>query len=149
MIVVDSREKKNQHILDYFITYNIPYVIKKMDIADYMVDGIGNNVVDRKQNLDELMHNLFGKDKRRFYNEMRLAYENHVKITIVCEHGLKIDSVAAVGRFRSTHSKITGQQLRAEIERVRLAYGAQFVFCEKWQTAKTILKILGVNENNA
>ena len=149
MIICDSREQKNAHILRYFERHNVPYVVRKMETADYMVEGQPNIVVDRKQNLDELMHNLFGKDKRRFYNEMRLAHENRVKVTIVCEHGLKIDSVAAVGRFRSTHSKITGQQLRAEIERVRLAYGVQFVFCEKWQTAKTILKILGVNENNA
>lgn len=144
MIIVDSREKKNQHILDYFVSHRVPYVIKKMDIADYMVDGIGNNVVDRKQNLDELIKNLFGKDKRRFYNEVRLAYKNHVKMTIVCEHGSEIDCIGSVCRFQSRHSKITGQQLRTEIERVRLSYGVDFIFCEKCQTAKNILKILGV-----
>lgn len=142
MLILDSREKKNQHIIEYLITYKIPFRIQKMDIADYMIEGKPKNVVDRKQNLDELIHNLFGKDKRRFYNEMRLAYENHVKVTIVCEHGSGITSVASVSRFQSKHSKITGQQLRAEIERVRLAYGVDFVFCEKWQTAKIILKIL-------
>lgn len=143
MIIVDSREKKNQHILDYFVTYRIPYKIKKLDIADYMVDGITGTVVDRKQNLDELIHNLFGRDKRRFYCEVRRAYKSGTKMTVVCEHGLKIDSVAAVSRFQSRHSKVTGQQLRAEIERVRLAYGVDFVFCEKWQTAQKILEVLG------
>lgn len=143
MIIADSREKKNRHILDYFTTYKIPYAVRKMEIADYMVDGVENNVIDRKQNLDELIHNLFGKDKRRFYNEIRLAYRKQVKITIVCEHGSGIDSVGAVGRFQSVHSKVTGQQLRAEIERVRLAYGVNFIFCEKWQTAQKILEILG------
>lgn len=147
-IVIDSREKKNQHILDYFTTYRIPYVVRKMDIADYMIEGNSSVVVDRKQNLDELIHNLFGKDKRRFYNEMRLAYEKHVKIAIVCEHGSGVTSVASVSRFQSKHSKITGQQLQAEIERVRLAYGVDFVFCEKWETANEILKILGVDKND-
>lgn len=143
-IIVDSREKKNQHILRWFLAHGIDYEIKKLDIADYKLYGNEKLVVDRKQNLDELIHNLFGKDKRRFYNEVRLAHKNKVKVVIVCEHSAEINSVGSVARFQSKHSKITGQDLRREIERVRLSYGVDFVFCDKSKTAETILKILGV-----
>lgn len=117
-----------------------------MDIADYMVEGKQNNVVDRKQNLDELLHNLFSRDKRRFYNEMRKAYENGLKITIVCEHGCNIRCEADVSRWRSRYSKVTGRALRAEIERLKRSYGVQFVFCNPWETAFKILEILEVSD---
>lgn len=143
-IIVDSREKKNQHILRWFLAHGIDYEIKKLDIADYRLSDRENLVVDRKQNLDELIHNLFGKDKRRFYNEVRLAYKNKVKVVIVCEHSAEINSIGSVARFQSKHSKISGQDLRREIERVRLSYGVDFVFCDKPNTAETISKILGV-----
>ena len=54
MIIVDSREKKWQHIEKYFQQDGILYQIQKLDIADYMLEGQDKFVIDRKQNLDEL-----------------------------------------------------------------------------------------------
>lgn len=39
MIICDSREQKNAHILRYFERHNVPYVVRKMETADYMVEG--------------------------------------------------------------------------------------------------------------
>ena len=67
LIIVDSREKKNAHILHYFDEHGIEYVIRKMDVADYQIEGMDKFVIDRKQNLDELATNLTNpKDKGRF-----------------------------------------------------------------------------------
>ena len=67
MIICDSREKKNGHILRYFDEHGIDYVIRKMDVADYQIEGRDKLVIDRKQNLDELASNLTNpKDKGRF-----------------------------------------------------------------------------------
>ena len=121
MIIVDSREKKNQHILSWFNSHKIEYIVKKMEVADYQIEGNDKIVVDRKQNLDELTSNLLTKDKRRFYNEMRLAYQRGQKVIVLCEHGLNINSIADIGTWQSKHSKTTGKQLRAEIERVRVS----------------------------
>ena len=57
MIIVDSREKKWQHIEKYFQQHGILYQIQKLDIADYMLEGQDKLVIDRKQNLDELCSN--------------------------------------------------------------------------------------------
>lgn len=35
VIIVDSREKSNKHITDYFDKHNIPYVKRAMDFGDY------------------------------------------------------------------------------------------------------------------
>ena len=53
MIICDSREQKNAHILRYFERHGIEYQVRKMDTADYMVEGQPNIVVDRKQNQRE------------------------------------------------------------------------------------------------
>lgn len=148
MIIVDSREKKHQHIINYMVRNSMPFEVRKLDIADYMLEGYPKNVVDRKQNLDELIHNLFSKDKRRFIAELQRARASGTKITIVCEHGQQIGSIADVVTFKSQYSKITGRQLRGAIERIRLAYGVDFVFCDKRSTGKVIMEILGGNKND-
>ena len=63
MIICDSREKKNEHILAYFSRNKIPYKIEKIATADYMVDGKDKLVVDRKQNLEEVCSNLTYRGK--------------------------------------------------------------------------------------
>ena len=49
MIICDSREKKNAHILRYFDRNGIDYIIRKMDVADYQTEGRDKLVIDRKQ----------------------------------------------------------------------------------------------------
>ena len=38
MIICDSREKKNAHILQYFDRNGIAYKVRKMDVADYQTE---------------------------------------------------------------------------------------------------------------
>ena len=148
MIVVDSREKKNQHILDYFTTYNIPYVIKKIDIADYMVDGIGNNVVDRKQNLDELATNLTNPmDKGRFWREVRRAHASGIKMIVLCEHGKGVKSIPDVVGWSSKYSPVNGRILQEKIYQCHISYGVEFLFCRKSETAAKIIELLEAGRN--
>ena len=75
MLICDSREKKNDHILRYFDRHGIEYEIRKLDYGDYMAEN-GTVTIDRKQNLSEVCHNLMlASDKRRFMNEVRGAKE--------------------------------------------------------------------------
>ena len=68
MIICDSRERKNQHVLRYFDAHGIPYRIQKLDVADYMLEGVDGFALDRKQNLAELSTNLMNrKDHSRFW----------------------------------------------------------------------------------
>ena len=80
-IIVDTREKKHSHILKYFVLHDVDYEERKLDVADYQIEGKEDIVVDRKQNLDELARNLMNRaDHSRFWKEVRRAKEKNIKM---------------------------------------------------------------------
>ena len=76
VVIVDTREQKNQHIIDYFNENGIPYINEKLDSADYSFilpnhQDLGLDycvLVEKKNSLDELAGN-FGKGRDRFERE--------------------------------------------------------------------------------
>ena len=72
VIIVDTREQSNQHIIDFFNKKKIPYSIEKLPFGDYSCklpagsfehqgrDIYFNNdfVLERKANIDEICSNL-------------------------------------------------------------------------------------------
>lgn len=86
-ILVDTREKKNDHILKYFNEKLIGWERQKLDYGDYSVMipanpelGIprdlylgGEVMVERKANLDELAGNLSTNDRNRIKAEFASA----------------------------------------------------------------------------
>lgn len=141
MIIVDTRERKWDHVRAWFERFEVKYTIQKLDYGDYMVPG-GPVSVDRKQNLDELAANLCTHDSRRFWNELRNAKKHGIRIVILCEHGGSIRQVQDVLGWRSHYSKITGQQLYRAMFQAAAAYGIEFRFCDKRSTARRIVEIL-------
>lgn len=142
-IIVDSREKRWEHIREYFDKNGIEYTVKKLDTADYMIEGKPNVAVDRKQSLAELSHNLLNaKDHSRFWKEIRRAREQSIKLFIICEHGGKIKSNKDVAQWNDKYSGVSGRALMNEIYRVSISYGVEFMFCSKRSTGKKIIEIL-------
>lgn len=76
VVIVDTREQKNEHILEYLDKKGIPYVIETMKTGDYtcefpnyenlLLDG--QFLVERKGSLDEVAGN-FTKGRDRFRKE--------------------------------------------------------------------------------
>lgn len=133
-----------------------------MDTADYMVEGQQNIVIDRKQNLDEICANLTYKGKKanenggkgipsnvaRFWREVRRAYEDKIKLVVLIEHGGNIKSLANVAAWGGSRSGISGRKLVDEMDRLSAAYGVEWQFCGKSETAAKILKILNYKGEN-
>ena len=143
MVTVDTREKKNAHILAYFERHGIEYRWQKLDVADYAADGSDSPVVDRKQNLDELARNLMNRnDHARFWKEVRRARERGIKLIVLCEHGGQIKDIRDVAQWHSRYSPVSGRALMEEIYRVHIAYGVEFLFCDKRSTGKKIIELL-------
>lgn len=142
MIICDSREKKNQHVLRYFDKEGIPYEVRKLDTGDYMDPENPKLTIDRKQNLDELCGNLFSPDKSRFWREVRRAKESRIKMIVLIEQGGKIKQLKDVPQWQGKYTKVTGYKLYNEICRCHIAYGVEFWFCDKRATGKRIAEIL-------
>ena len=143
-IIVDTREQKHSHILKYFVLHDVYYEERKLDVADYQIEGKEDIVVDRKQNLDELARNLMNRaDHSRFWKEVRRAKEKNIKMIILCEHGGQIKTIPDVANWHSKYSPVSGRALMDEIYRVHIAYGVEFLFCQKRSTGKRILELLG------
>ena len=58
LIVVDTREKGHKQILKYFDKVHQDYIISKLDAGDYMLYKNYSTIIDKKDGLLELSHNL-------------------------------------------------------------------------------------------
>ena len=146
-VIVDSREKKFDHITQYFCKHGIEYEVRKLDVGDYQIEGRPQISVDRKRNLQELSRNLMNaKDHSRFWKEIRRAREQKIKLFVLCEHGGQIKSIKDVAGWIDKYSGASGRSLMDEIYRVHIAYGVEFIFCAKKSTAKKIVEILSETE---
>lgn len=145
-IVIDSREKKCDHIKQWFDLNGIEYMVRKLDVGDYY--AIYNPVrvcVDRKQNLQELSKNLINRrDHSRFLKEIRRANKLLIKLYILCEHGNGIEKIEDVIKWRDKYTGVSGRILLDAIYKIKIAYGVEFMFCEPKDTAKKIIEIFSI-----
>ena len=139
MIICDTREKKNQHILAYFDRNGIDYTVAKLDTGDYMLPG-GLVTVDRKQNLEEMAGNLCSKSNR-FWREVRRAHDTGLKMIVLIEEG-KYHGVEYVKAWKSAYTRVSGRFLADMMAKVAIAYGVEFRFCWKRDTGQRIKDLL-------
>lgn len=94
VVMVDSREKQNKHILDYLEKCGIKYETATLSYGDYSFriqlsdhesiffhDSI---VVERKCGLSELSNNL-AQQRDRFEREFMKACKEHCKVYLMVE----------------------------------------------------------------
>lgn len=154
MLIVDSREKWTQpgrkpdtHISAYLERHKIPYTVRKLVVGDYMLEG-GSVTIDRKQGLEEVAKNLLNPaDKKRFWNEVRLAHSLGIKLVVLVEDS-KRKTVEDIHGWRSAYTRVTGAAIIKQIERLRHSYGVEFVFCPRRSAARRIIEILEAKGEN-
>ena len=143
IIYADTRQKDGKHTKKHEQIEKLGYALehKALSIGDYMIEGKDNISIDTKQNLDEIASNVFD-ESGRFMREVRKAYQNKVKLIVLIEQGGKIKSIEDVPQWNSKHSKITGRGLSNRLFRIHVAYGTEFLFCDKRVTGKRIVELL-------
>ena len=140
-LTVDSREKKNSHILAWFDKNGIEYEVKKLDVGDYMIEG-GAISVDTKRSIDELSTNMLNRaDHARFWREVRRAKDTGIKLIILIESN-KYTDIPSLIDWKSKYSGVNGRSLIDAIYRAHISYGVQFLFCNKRSTGKRIVELL-------
>lgn len=159
IIQIDSREKARaiKKIVEEFDRQGIRHPVSKLMVGDYMNYDNPRLIIDRKQNLSELCSNIC-QDHDRFRRELMLAQENDIKIVILVEHGKDICCLEDViwwnnprrfKRVRQGHKWITvetkaieGDVLYKILCTQQRKYGCRFLFCDKEETGREIVRIL-------
>ena len=159
VIQIDSCEKPKaiKSIIEEFDKQGIVHPVSKLWIGDYMNYDNPRLVVDRKQNLIEVVSNVT-QDHERFRNEMIRAQQNGIKIVFLVEHGEGIESLEDVifwenprlhkvkmvnGKWiQYTTKATTGETLYNILRTITRKYGVEFRFCRKEETGKRIVEIL-------
>ena len=161
IIQIDSREKARaiKDIVAEFDRQGITHPVSKLMVGDYMNYDNPRLIIDRKQNLSELCNNLCN-DHARFRRELLLAQENEIQLVILVEHGKGIQKLSDVawwdnprrwkrqqnpntGRWEEVETKaMTGDVLYKVLCTQERKYGCKFLFCEKKDTGREIIRIL-------
>ncbi|MGF9978698.1 ERCC4 domain-containing protein [Viridibacillus arvi] len=126
-IIIDTREQKNTHILDYLRQKEIPLKIQKLDYGDYSAmipknEELGiqrdiylNSAIERKAHMDEICGNLQKDTQTAFENELIRSQkgrfvlfvediEQYSKL-IKGEYRSRYDPKALLGRLESFQAK--------------------------------------------
>lgn len=142
VIYADTRQKKDKHIRKHSQIEKAGFELqhKALKTGDYMIEGNDRISVDTKASLNEVYSNIIN-DKSRFMKEVRRAREQNIKLIVLIEHG-GIKSLQDVAKWNSKYGNISGRELMERMYRIHIAYGAEFLFCDKRVTGKKIIELL-------
>ncbi len=136
-ITYDTREKQNQHVLNYLIKNDIPVKEMKMDTGDYSAFipkneslGIDRDIyfkacIERKASVDELVGNLL-KDKRTAFTNELVRSQGHPFMILLEEQ----DGYHKIvnGQYRSQYSV---DALVGTLRTLEIKYNFRFVFLDQ------------------
>ena len=163
-IQIDSREKAKAitKIIKTFDENGVNHFSSKLLVGDYMNLDNPRLIIDRKQNLQELCGNVC-QQHERFKKELVKAMQANIQLIILVEHGPDVKSIEDVYfwqnprkhevRWRMVNGKrekyvvsakaVDGNQLYKSLCTIRDRYNVRFEFCEKKDTGKRIMELLG------
>jgi hypothetical protein len=145
IILVDTREQQNQHILDYLDKKEIKWKLRTLDFGDYQImlckndeygfpyDLIPDYAVERKAHLEELSGN-FTKGRTNLEEEM---WRSDGKMDFVIEKG-SLDDIMR-GNYDTNYIK---KSFIVSLSTFRHRYGTSFNFSSKEFSPQMIFALL-------
>lgn len=143
VITVDTREQKNQHVLDYLRKKNVGIKLKTMKTGDYSAmipknekfgitrDVYLTAVIERKNGVDELVESI--KDRSRFENELIRASKHSFRLIV--------EDVEGYGKILNGtyRSKYKPESLLGSLKTFEVRYDFSTVFVAPNTTGNYIL----------
>jgi ERCC4-type nuclease len=148
VIVVDTREQQNQHILDFFNKHKIKYEVEKVDAGDYTAKvlpcpekGIhrefyGNVTIEKKNSIDELASSF--KERTRFENEFIRAFGKKTKTYLLVEDSNGYKKILK-GDYRSEYDR---NALMGSLKAFEARYNFATHYCDKELSGDFIYRTL-------
>ena len=152
-IFEDTRQRAGKHlnVAEYCKLNRIEIVPQGLFVGDYTLITDQRVSVDTKKDLQELVTDV-GTDKSRFLREVARANKYGIALYVLCEHGDGINRLTDVQFWKNPMldpkskqykpNAMTGKTLMNRLIDIHIAYGTEFLFCEKWQTGGEIIRIL-------
>ncbi len=148
IIIVDTREKGNKKILEYFDKVNQDYIISKLDAGDYMIYKDYSTIIDKKDGLLELADNLCSTpEHERIKKEIARAKELGCENFIFLIQDSKIKTVEDIKNWHSKYMpKVKGETLLKIMITMKNKYGVRFIIVPRAKMGEKIIEILN-NKN--
>ena len=144
IIICDTREKGNKKILEYFDKVGQDYIISKLDSGDYMKYKDYSTIIDKKDGLLELSHNLCNTlEHQRINREIERAKELGCNNFIFLIQDNKIKSLEDIKNWSSPHTKVKGETLLKIMQTMKERYKIRFIICNKKNMGAKIIELLG------
>lgn len=144
LIIVDTREKGHKSILKYFDEHNIDYITSKLNYGDYKIYKDNSVVIDRKDSLLEMAHNLCSTlEHERIKAEIQRAKDDGCKEFIFLIAESKIKSIDDIVKWSSPHTKVKGSTLLKTMVTMKNKYDVRFIICPRTKMGEYIIKLLG------
>ena len=142
LIICDTREKGNKKILEYFTKVNQDYIISKLETGDYMLYKDYSTIIDKKDGLLELSHNLCNTlEHQRVVREIDLAHSLGCKEFIFLVQS-SIKSEDDIKKWKSPHTKVKGEVLLKVLKTFKEHHDCKFIFVSKKDMGKRIIELL-------
>lgn len=127
MILIDSREKERaiQKIKKCFEDNHIDYDTSKLYVGDYQSLDNSKIIVDRKQNLAEIMQNV---TQKRFRDELIRAKKAGIHLVVLIEHGKDITCIDDIIKWKNPRLEYWKFKARKQLSQ---DLGGWFAFCEE------------------
>lgn len=146
IIIVDTREKGNKKILEYFESVEQDYIISKLDAGDYTLFKDFSTIIDKKDGLLELSHNLCNSlEHARISREIARAKDLGCSNFIFLIQDNKIKTTEDIKNWSSPHTKVKGETLLKIMNTMRKKYNIRFIIVPKKNMGEMIIKLLGGN----
>ena len=143
IILCDTREKGNKHILEYFDKVGQDYIVTKLDAGDYTLFKQNKVVIDKKDGLLELSHNLCNsKEHARVRREIERAKNNGCEYFVFLIQDNKIKTSEDIRNWSSPHTKVKGETLYKIMATMKKKYDIHFIICPKKEMGKKIIDLL-------
>ena len=144
LIIVDTREKGNKKILEYFDKVKQDYIISKLEVGDYMLYKKYDVIIDKKDGLLELARNLCNtKEHERIKNEILKSKTLGYNKFIFLIQDSKIKSEEDIIKWKSDKTKVKGETLLKIMKTMQKCYGVKFIFTTREKIGSKIQELLG------
>lgn len=155
IILTDTRQQKESHILKAFDKQNILHIRTGLPSADYMVVRYDDEkgfyldysiLIDTKKDIEEIASNLCNsQNHQRILREIQKGKDLGAKEFIFLINGGKVKTIEDLKNWTSKRTKVKGFVLLKIMKTMRERYGIRFIIVPKQKMGETIIKIFNKN----